>query len=87
MAAVAQVEAQDGVPRFGESEVDSEVGRRSGIGLHVGMHGAEQLLRALVARSSRRRSWPVLGRSGRRDILGVLFWNTVPQASSTALEV
>ena len=47
MPAVSERHAEDGVPRLQRRHVDSLVGLRSGVRLHVGIGGAEQLLGAL----------------------------------------
>ncbi len=44
VTAVGQVHAQDGVSGFEQGEVDRHVGLGAGVGLHVGIVGAEELL-------------------------------------------
>ena len=47
MTAFRQTESQDAVSRFEKCQVDRQIGVRAGMRLHVGMLGAEQLLRSL----------------------------------------
>ena len=55
VAAVAQVQAEDGVARLGQGQVGGDVGRRAGMGLDVGVVAAEELLGARRWPGSRRR--------------------------------
>ena len=44
MAAVVQAHAHDGVAVLAEGLIDGEVGLSAGVGLHIGITGAEELL-------------------------------------------
>ncbi len=48
MAAVGQVEPQHGVARLHGRQIDGHVGLAAGVGLHVGVLGAEELLRPIA---------------------------------------
>ena len=48
MAAVGQVEPQHRVARLERREIDRHVGLRAAVRLHVGVLGAEQLLRPVA---------------------------------------
>ncbi len=47
VAAVVEAHAEDRVARLQQREIDGGIGLRTGVRLHVGVVGAEQLLRAL----------------------------------------
>ena len=47
MTAFRQTESQDAISWFEKCQVDRQIGVRAGMRLHVGMPGAEQLLRSL----------------------------------------
>ena len=52
VAAVREVHAEDGVARLHDREIHGHVGLRARVRLHVGVLGAEELLRAAMARLS-----------------------------------
>ncbi len=48
MAAVRQIEAEDGIARLKDGHIGRRIGLRAGVRLHVGVFGAENLLGAVA---------------------------------------
>ena len=47
MAAVREIHSENGIARLERGHIDRDIGLRAGVRLHVGVLGAEELLRAV----------------------------------------